>query len=234
MIGYLIMLALIVVCYPIAVVGLGRIKNERLVVLVVPFILFALYIYCVVQIGISVGINDWNFQNALPTANVSPFTYCLTPCICLFPNRIKKYLYALVALLSLGLLGAGIMNCVFNIARNYAFHWTIAIDTLIHVALSLFGVYLVKCGRAKLNLTTALTGGAILVGVAMVMLVLNVIFKTAFFGLSIYGRHNIYNVVVCKNGYLSALLYFSGLCAVLVLGALYQKLVNKTQEKGKN
>jgi hypothetical protein len=50
------------------------------------------------------------------------------------------------------------------------------------------------------------------------MMILNVIFDTAFFGLSLNGKHNIYNKVLVDNSYLSALLYYIGLLAVLVMG----------------
>ena len=67
---------------------------------------------------------------------------------------------------------------------------------------------------------SALTGFFLIYGVAVVMLILNVIFDKAFFGLSLNGRHNIYNMVLVDNSYLSALIYFVGLGAVLALGAL--------------
>ena len=53
------------------------------------------------------------------------------------------------------------------------------------------------------------------------MMIVNVIFDTAFFGLSLNGKHNIYNFVLTNNAYLSAALYFFGLICVLGLGYLY-------------
>ncbi len=231
MIGYIITLVILFGGYPIGVWAVGNIKRERLFEVIFPFCTFALYLCCVAYIAVDAGVHDWNFHNALPTANVSPFTYCLTTFIFAFPKRIKRYLYTLVALLSLGLLCAGAITCVFNSIRGYAFHWQIALDSFLHGALSLFGVYLVKSGRVRLDIKSCLIGGGIIVGVAAVMMGLNAILRTSFFGLSVYGEHNIYNVVVCKNGYLSAGLYFIGLCAVLAVGGLFQKLVNFKRAK---
>jgi hypothetical protein len=59
------------------------------------------------------------------------------------------------------------------------------------------------------------------------MLVLNAIFKTAFFWLSLYGAHSIYNVVICKSSILSAILYFMGLMFVLLFGYFYQKFLEE-------
>ena len=226
MLGYIITFTILFGGYSIGVWAMGKIKRKYLFEVIFPFGIFALYFCCVVYIAADAGVNDWNFHNALPTANVSPFLYCLTPLIFLFPKRIKKYLYTLVALLSFGLLCAGAITCVFNITRSYAFHWQIALDSLLHGAISLFGVYLVKNGRAGLDIKSCLIGGGVIVGVAVIMMGINGILHTSFFGLSVYGEHNIYNIVVCKNGYLSAGLYFIGLCAVLTAGRFFQKLIN--------
>ena len=234
MIGYIMTLGVLFGGYPIGVWAVGKIKRKRLFEVLFPFCTFVLYLCCVAYIAVDAGIGDWNFHNALPTANVSPFIYCLTAFIFVFPKSIRKYLYTLVALLSFGLLCAGAITCVFNILRGYAFHWQIAMDSLIHGGVSLFGVYLVKSGRVSLAGKTCLISGGILLGVAAVMMGLNAILHTSFFGLSVHGEHNIYNVVVCENGYLSAGLYFIGLCTVLAVGWLFQRLVHGKRIKSKN
>ena len=99
-------------------------------------------------------------------------------------------------------------------------------DCAAHVFISLWGVYLVKSGQVDLTPKKAIRGGAIIVCVALMMLILNLIFDKAFFGLSLYGKHNIYNVVLFKNGIISALAYFTGLCGVLFAGYYFQKVLN--------
>ena len=75
-----------------------------------------------------------------------------------------------------------------------------------------------------LTLRNSLISGSIIVGSAVVMMILNVIFDTAFFGLYLNGKHNIYNNVLVSNSYLSAFLYFFGLCGVLLMGFGFSKI----------
>ena len=216
--------------YVAGVYALKYCNNQKVMNVVFPLMIFIPYLYGVIAMYLDVGVKDWNFQNTLPTANVSPFTYCLALLTLVLPKKAKEYVFTLIALLSLGVLCAGMLTCIFNAMRDYAFHWTITLDSFAHVVLSLFGVYLIKSCQASLDIKKCLYSGGIIVGAAVLMLILNVIFHTAFFGLSLHGKHNIYNVVVCNNGYLSAFLYFTGLGVVLVTGYIYQRLLNREKK----
>ena len=108
--------------------------------------------------------------------------------------------------------------------RNYKFHLTIFCDTLAHFLLSLFGIYLIKTKQIELTKKMVTISSLFIVVVAIIMLILNLIFKTSFFGLNLYGNHNIYNMVLVKNKYLSTLIYFVGLNLVLIIGYFYQKI----------
>lgn len=59
------------------------------------------------------------------------------------------------------------------------------------------------------------------------MLIVNSIFTTSFFGLTFNDNYNIYNMVLVNNAYISALIYLIGLIMVLILGYLFQKIINK-------
>lgn len=198
-------------------------SHQKIINPIFALLIFASYLYLAVYMYRDVGPNDWNFHNTLPTANVSPFMFCLCPIILTMPKKIRDYLFTLVALLSFGMLIAGLGGALGYVARNYKFHWHITMDCVAHVLISLWGVYLVKSEQVKLAYKKALCSGAIIVSVAFVMLILNLIYDKAFFGLSLYGKHNIYNAVLFENGIVSAVIYFAGLCLVLVLGYLYQK-----------
>lgn len=183
----------------------------------VPYVVLCFVIYS------DVGFYDWNFQNVLPVANVSPFMFTLTGILTLLPNKSKKPVYGLISLLSVGMMISTVVNCVYNAMIHYKFHWHFVLDYVAHFALSAYGVYLVKSGQVDLRLKKSLFSGALIVGAAIVMMVANVIFDTSFFGLSLSGKHNIYNVVLVKNSYLSAAIYFAGLSLVLLLGYLYSR-----------
>lgn len=224
---YLIVFAVLLAIYIVGVLlAKYLVKYKTTVNVIFAILIFASYFYVVRYMYHDVGVKDWNFKNTLPTANVSPFMFCLTPITLLMPRAIRKYLFTLVALLSLGMVVAGLGGALGFMARDYKFHLHITMDCLAHVLISLWGVYLAKSGQVELTLKRALCGGSIIVGVAGMMLVLNLIFKTAFFGLSLYGEHNIYNNKIFESGIVSALAYFVGLCFVLCAGYFYQKVLN--------
>ena len=224
---YLIVFAVLLAIYIVGVLlakYLAKYKNVVNILFVIA--IFASYFYVVRYMYYDVGPEDWNFKNTLPTANVSPFMFCLTPIILVMPKAIRKYLMILVVLLSLGMVVAGLGGALGFVARNYKFHWHITMDCFAHILLSLWGVYLLKSGQVELTPKKAIRAGAIIVSVALVMLVLNLIYHKAFFGLSLYGEHNIYNIRFFENGVVSAIAYFLGLCFVLCAGYFYQKVLN--------
>ena len=112
--GYAITLILMLAVYSFEIWGLRYIKKERLFTVLFPFLIFLAYLYCVNHIAGQVGTKDWNFTNALPTANVSPFMYCVTPFIFLFPLDVKliaSVIIISVAIASIYLIG-GISNAI--------------------------------------------------------------------------------------------------------------------------
>ena len=169
----------------------------------------------------------WNFLNTLPIANISPFMFSIMPILLILPKRIKEYVYLLISLLTVGMLFSTVFGCVGNAIRGYKFHFHFILDYLSHFALSAFGIYLVRTKQVKLTYKNSIISSSIIFSIAAVMLVLNTIFDTAFFGLSLNGKHNIYNIVLVNSSYLSALIYFSGLAFVLYLGFVLCKMINK-------
>ena len=202
------------------------------------FLIFALYLVIVVERYLSVGSNDWNFLNALPTANVSPFVFALCPIVVFLPQKVKKYAFALFALLCVGMLASFEISLTQYIVKGWVFHYFFLLDALAHCLLSLFGVYLVSSKQVELDKKHTLIGGSVIVVVALVMLVLNAIFHTSFFGLGLYGNHSIYGFVLSKSSAVSALAYFAGLLGILLLGFGFQKLLcyiqRKCIERGQN
>ena len=229
---YLLTLFFLLAFYA-AVIGFGMKRMKRVWIWDLAFVaaILSLYLSVVVTVYKSVGFYDWNFQNTLPVANVSPFMFTLTPLALLLPKRIRGHVFLLISLLSVGMVLSAVFNCFYNTAIHYKFHLHFACDYLAHVLLSLFGVYLVRSGQVKLTKKNALISSSIILGAAVIMLVLNVIFDKAFFGLSLSGKHNIYNVVLTSNSYLSAILYFLGLSGVLLMGYCYVGLLKRAWER---
>ena len=225
--AYWITMCLMLLVYVAAIFGMGHLKNtwrgNQLFALLV-LVPYALLVWVLYQ---KVGIRDWNFKNAMPTANVSPFMFTLVPFVMLSWGRLQARLHLLIALLSVGMLGSPLLGCAMNAAIHYNFHPHFLLDYAAHLALSLWGVYLIKSGQVHLSLKDVLASATVILGAAAGMLVLNLVFDTAFFGLSLSGKHNIYNMVLVSDGLLSAGIYFLGLCTVLALGAGFQALLNR-------
>ena len=200
----------------------------NIVFALVPFICHIIHLQL---IYLSVGFDDWNFQNAMPYANVSPFMFTIVPIFLILPKCIRKYCYNLISLLTIGMLLSPVVSIAHNIIINYKFHSSFLLDYASHIILSIWGIYIIQSGQVELKIKSSIISGSIIVGVAVVMLILNVILDQSFFGLSLNGKHSIYNQKVVSNSYLSAFLYFTGLIAILVIGYLFHCLLNKLKKK---
>ena len=226
--GYIVAAGCFVAFYILWVKNMGRIGCHRLVNIIASLSVYLMYLSLVYVVYSDVGFYDWNFQNTLPVANVSPFMFSVMPLTWILPKGAKKYLYLLISLLSVGMLFSAISSSLYNAIIGYKFHWHFMLDYVAHLILSAWGIYLVKSGQVTLCKRDCLISGSLIVGVAFVMMMLNVALDTAFFGLSLSGKHNIYNNVIVDSSALSALIYFVGLVVVLLLGYGFNKILSKT------
>ena len=189
------------------------------------------YIVHLFIIYLDVGFDDWNFQNAMPYANVSPFLFTVSPLFLLLPKSVKKYCLNLISLLSIGMLLSPTVSIIHNIVINYKFHASFLLDYTPHILFSIWGIYIIQSGQVELKIKPSIISGFIIIAIAIIMLILNVAFDKSFFGLSLNGKHNIYNQRIVESSYVSALLYFVGLVSILVIGYFFQKLLNHFKKK---
>lgn len=225
---YILTLLLFLFFYTVIISLMKYMKNAVFWNVLFTISIFFIYISLAIKLYDDVGFYDWNFRNVWPVANVSPFMFCIVPLIHLLPKRTKRYFYTLITLLSVGMFISIAVNCIYNYSINYRFHPHFLLDYTAHFLLSLWGVYFVKSKQIELKVKDSVKSGSIIVFVAFVMMMLNVIFDTSFFGLSLNGKHNIYNNVLTDNSYISALLYFVGLMVVLCLGYVFCRIVGRT------
>lgn len=228
---YIIALAFLCAFYAGCVYLMKYARHFQLTNVLFRFLVFIPYVCLCVIVYKDVGFYDWNFQNTLPVANVSPFMFSLMPISLFLPKKIKSHFYLLISLLTVGMFFSSVVGCIYNASINYKFHFHFMLDYMAHIFLSLFGVYLIRTKQAKLTVKNCLISGSILLGSATVMLILNLIFDTSFFGLSLRGKHNIYNNVLTDNSYVSALLYYVGVVAVLAMGFAVCKFFDKEKWK---
>ena len=99
--SYLVTLLIMLVLYGGVVYLMKYFKNQRLTNLIFIALTFIPYITMCIIVYKDVGFYDWNYQNTLPVANVSPFTFTVVPLIALLPKKVKKHCYLLLSLLFL-------------------------------------------------------------------------------------------------------------------------------------
>lgn len=224
---FIIVLLSLLVMYAITVSLMRYMRNVKIANLIFFGLTFGVYIVYVFMVYSDVGAESIYFHGVLATANISPFMFTVLPIIYFSRGKLKEYLYLLVSLLSVGMFFSPFFNAISYAVSGVPFHVIPVLDYVGHLSLSLWGIYLVRSGQVTLNPKKALTSGLIIVGVADIMLVLNLIFDTAFFGLSLKGKHNIYGNVLTENSYLSAIIYFAGLAVILLLGYASARLIEK-------
>ena len=224
---YLVTLAVLFILFTVAIFFLKKLKNTFLWNIIFISAIFLFYVSVVVTALIRNGPNDWNFQNTLLTANISPFMFTICPIYLFLPIKIRKCFGALISLLTVGMILSPSIGCIYCFSISYKYHFFFSLDYITHFIFALFGIYLIQSKQVELNIKNSLIGGSLIIGVCLIMLIINLIADTSFFGLSLRGKHNIYNQVITDNSYLSALIYFSGLLIVLCAGFLFQKLLQK-------
>ena len=89
---YLLTAIILFILYIVLLFLLKKINYNKKINIIFPIIIFMCYMHSVYSIYKSVGINDWNFQNTLPTANVSPFTFTIIFVNLFLPQKISKYI----------------------------------------------------------------------------------------------------------------------------------------------
>ena len=230
--AYIIALLLMIAGCGLVVFLMKYFTNTKLTNLVFVLATFLCYLALVLSIYRKVGANDWNFRNTLPVANVSPFMFCTVPLALVLPERVRQWFRRLITLLSVGMFFAPVFSCIYFASIHYAFHPFFLLDYFAHFSLFLWGIYLVRSEQVTLCVREDVIGGSIIVAVALIMLILNVILDTAFFGLSLNGKHNIYNMVLVPYSALSAVIYFFGLIGVLFIGYFFRKIRIGKEDRG--
>ena len=225
--GYIITIIALLVFYIVAIYMMKYVRHPRVLNYVFIALVYIPYVSLCTIVYRDVGFYDWNFRNTLPVANVSPFMFSLMPILLILPKKAKEYVFLLISLLSVGMLVSTILGCAYNASINYKFHFHFLLDYVAHILLSLFGIHLIRSKQVEFNVKNCLISSSVIFAAATVMVILNLIFDTSFFGLSLRGKHNIYNNVLVSNSYLSALLYYLGLGVVLMLGYIVSKKFSK-------
>lgn len=214
------------VIYVLGIFFIRKINKYKILDIGWLILIFIFQLIKILYFWINEGITSWNFYNALPTANISPFMFIFSIILLVLPKTIRTYGNTLISLLSLAMFLACMVMMIFNGMRDYNYYFNFVLEAFNHILFSLYGFYLYKTQQTYHDKKRSRISGMLIIGVAFIMLILNLIFKTSFFGLSMYGNHNIYTIVICESSIISAIIYFEGLTILLGLGSLYLKVIN--------
>ena len=188
-----------------------------------PAVIFVLYFIEIVLLLVGVDVKDWSYLTLLPFGNIGPLVFFAIPFLFFLPKKVRRYGFTIIALLSPAMLVYGIMHGIMLVVAGTKVFAAYVLDIFCHALCALYGIYLVRTEQVDFDVKKSLISGAVVFAVAILMLVLNAIFHTSFFGLSVYGDHNIYNVFVLDSAVLSVFLYFIIVGAALVVGYFFQK-----------
>ncbi|MGI6377926.1 MAG: hypothetical protein ACOX0I_02530 [Bacilli bacterium] len=173
----------------------------------------------------------WNLKNMLPTANISPFMFIMVFIVLFLPKAIKKHFYLLMSMLSFGMIVAGIIECIIYSSKPNYYYLFCSINWINHFTMAFFGIYLLLTKRIELTVRNCIKASMIIYATVAIMMILNIIFGTSFFGLAFNGEHHIYRHIIIPNPYLSALVYVIGLTCFLIIGYWFLKFIKRIDEK---
>jgi hypothetical protein len=129
------------------------------------------------------------------------------------------------------ILAAFVPNIIDTINGNNYFTFSTIVDSIAHLSFGLFTYYLMKSGQVRIdkrNLGFYIVNCLVVViGIIMI----NLIFRTKFFGLSFFGKHNIYRLVISDSALVSCMVYVAGLLLVVLGGYLIYKIVTRKGSK---
>lgn len=141
MVGFILTL-IFTICCPIIsfflVTKFGKNWNKYIANLVFVTIIIGFYLYVFIEKLTSVGPDDWNFQNVLPLANMSPFLFTTSILFLIPSKKLKEIIGPVFCLLIVGMYFSPIGTCVFNILRHYTFHFFNLADAISHITIVIF------------------------------------------------------------------------------------------------
>ena len=165
-----------------------------------------------------------------PLSKMSPFLFATAFFLNFAPKPVKQYYHSILATLILAMACVGMFSSLadgFMHDINYFVVW-MYFDSFSHIAIALLGIWLAITGQISPDKKTFGRCLLILYSFLLLLILINLTFKTNFFGLSVYGGHNIYGIVI-NPWILSFLTYFAGLTAIVTGGWFLCKAIAPKQ-----
>ena len=163
--------------------------------------------------------NGLNLKNVTPISNISPFIFTIIALTIFLPCRINKYIYKYIAIFQWALFIAAFYVPIAALIKQDSTYFSFAIfDSVAHIVTAAFCYYLRKTKQVDVSFKEFGYISLITSSLVVVVIIINLICHTNFFGLNFYGNHNIYGSVIVEDGFLSAFIYLSGLALALWSG----------------
>ena len=121
--AYILALLLLCIAYVACLFLMKHMRNFKLFNFLFGCFVYIPYVMLCIIVYTDVGFHDWNFQNTLPVSNVSPFMFSILPLLLILPKRLKKHLFLLISLLSVGMFLSTVLGCIYNASIGYKFHF---------------------------------------------------------------------------------------------------------------
>lgn len=231
MIANIIDLSFTILIYTIGIIHLFKYYKKldtKLSNIIFSFIIFIPYIvllYFAYKMSKQYNINA--FVYSLPISNISPLMFTLTIVALIDIKILKKSIYNLYAYLIIGMGLAALLSDIGSLVQGIPYNIYRTMDSISHVSMSLFGIYLVLSNQIEINKKSFIKAVITIYSIVLTIIIINLIFDTSFFGLSLRGKHNIYQLVLTSNSFISLLIYITGLFGVLIVSYFIQKLIIK-------
>ena len=174
------------------------------------------YLLLIIFNGIYHKWDMQTIQDVNPLSKMSPFIFATVFFINFAPKTIKKYYYTILSTLILAMAGVGIFAALVDGLMNDMDYFVIWMyfDSFSHISIALLGLWLVISNQITYERKMLLKCLMTLYSFLMILVIINIIFRTNFFGLSVYGEHNIYGIVI-DPWILSFAVYFAGLTGIV-------------------
>lgn len=183
----------------------------------------AVFICLDVIFFIALHLNYYNrgaFSTFLTLDNISPFTFTLLPFSYLMKDKVKDYFFSFVAFICLGMFGAMLVspNYAYLFQQRLDASFDYVFDAFNHLVVSLFGVYLVVTKQVKPNMKQFIKGSIFIYSVITIIVIINLLFHTRYFGMAPYGNYSIYMLNIFGSFGATLLGYILGLALILFTG----------------
>ena len=196
-----------------------RVKNKSSVNYILAGTALFFYVLLIVTDGQYHHWDEATILDVHPLSKMSPFLFATALLAEFLPQTIKKYYHTILSSLLLAMAAVGIFASLADGMMNdmnYFVVW-MYFDAVSHLTIALFGLWLAISGQLSFERKVLVRSLGILYAFLLLLIVLNLIFKTNFFGLTTYGGHNIYGVVI-DPWILSFVAYFAGITVISLAG----------------